>query len=250
MNPKISIIVATYNSGKTLNEALESVLNQNFQDWECIIVDGASKDQTLEIVEKYEKHDARFRHISEPDKGIYDAFNKGWKLANGEWVHYLGSDDKLTKNSFTELLKEDHEEADVISGTCYLIKLDGEIVLQKAPGWYGSHQAKITRRSAIERMNGFDERYRIIADYDLLMRLKKSGSININIDSPVAYFDTGGVSQSIKNCWIVYQEKKVIHKNNGMPVEFKLFWHFLQQAGAMSYRKLRLYIKKFYKRYF
>lgn len=248
MKPKISIIVATYNSGKTLNEALESVLNQDFQDWECIIVDGASKDQTLEIVEKYEKLDARFRHISEPDKGIYDAFNKGWKLANGEWVHYLGSDDKLTKNSFTELLKEDHEEADVISGTCYLIKLDGEIVLQKAPGWDGSHQAKITRRVAIERMNGFDERYRIIADYDLLMRLKSSGSINVNVDSPVAYFNTGGVSQSLKNNWVIFKEKISIDRNNGIPIGVKQLLYFSRQIGSMCYRKLNRRIKRLLKK--
>ena len=77
----VSIIVATYNSDKTLRQALDSVLNQSYQDWECIVVDGASKDSTIDIVKEYVSKDSRFRYISEPDNGIYDAFNKGWKMA-------------------------------------------------------------------------------------------------------------------------------------------------------------------------
>ncbi len=69
--------------------ALDSVLNQSYQDWECIVVDGASKDNTIGIVKEYVSKDARFRYISEPDHGIYDAFNKGWKMAKGQWVMYL-----------------------------------------------------------------------------------------------------------------------------------------------------------------
>ena len=76
--PLVTIIIATYNSSATLREALSSVLNQSFQGWECIIVDGASKDNTIEIMEEYCEKDARFRYVSEPDNGIYDAFNKGW----------------------------------------------------------------------------------------------------------------------------------------------------------------------------
>lgn len=102
----VSIIIATYNSEKTLRRALDSVLNQSYQDWECIVVDGASKDNTIGIVKEYVKKDSRFRYISEPDHGIYDAFNKGWKMAKGEWVMYLGSDDRLTTNGFSEVFKD------------------------------------------------------------------------------------------------------------------------------------------------
>ena len=101
----VSIIIATYNSGKTLRRALDSVLNQSYQDWECIVVDGASKDNTIAIVKEYVKKDSRFRYISEPDHGIYDAFNKGWKMAKGEWVMYLGSDDEYTKDGIKALLE-------------------------------------------------------------------------------------------------------------------------------------------------
>ena len=83
MLPKITIVIATYNSEKTLAVAMESVLNQTFQDWECLVVDGASTDSTVSIVEEFIRVDKRFRLISEPDKGIYDAFNKGWRNAMG-----------------------------------------------------------------------------------------------------------------------------------------------------------------------
>ena len=75
----VSIIVVTFNATKVLWTTLDSVLVQTFQDWECIIVGGASKDETLIIVEEYERLDERFRHISELDKRGYDAFNKDWK---------------------------------------------------------------------------------------------------------------------------------------------------------------------------
>lgn len=101
--PEVSIIIATFNAAKTLETALESIQNQSFQDWECIIVDGASKDNTIDIIKKYCKKDARFRYISESDNGIYDAFNKGWRLAKGIWVQYLGSDDKLTKDGLNNM---------------------------------------------------------------------------------------------------------------------------------------------------
>ena len=81
-NPKLSIIIATFNAAKTLSVALDSVLKQSFQDWECIIVDGASKDETVAIIKEYEpRFEGRMRWVSEPDKGIYDAMNKGLQMA-------------------------------------------------------------------------------------------------------------------------------------------------------------------------
>ena len=117
-NKMVSIIIATYNSEKTLRRALDSVLNQSYQDWECIVVDGASKDNTIGIVKEYVKKDSRFRYNSEPDHGIYDAFNKGWKMAKGEWVMYLGSDDEYTKEGIKALM-DNSDGADVVYGDTY-----------------------------------------------------------------------------------------------------------------------------------
>lgn len=114
---KTSIIIATFNAAKTLNKALDSVLNQTYQNWECIIVDGASKDDTINIVKEYVQKDTRFRYISEPDKGIYDAFNKGWEMAKGDWIYYLGSDDILLPNGLESLIKgTDTNSYDIIYG--------------------------------------------------------------------------------------------------------------------------------------
>lgn len=79
-NIKITIVIATYNAENYIEKALNSVLAQKYLNWECLIIDGASKDKTLSIIEEFEKKDSRIRHISEKDNGIYDAFNKGWKM--------------------------------------------------------------------------------------------------------------------------------------------------------------------------
>lgn len=91
---KLSIITVTYNSEKTLRDTIESVLSQTYTDYEYIIVDGASKDNTINIVKEYEpKFEGRMRWISEPDKGIYDAMNKGIKMSTGDVVGIINSDD-------------------------------------------------------------------------------------------------------------------------------------------------------------
>lgn len=210
----VSIIIATYNSEKTLRRALDSVLNQTYQDWECIVVDGASKDNTIEIVKEYVKKDSRFRYISEPDHGIYDAFNKGWKMAKGEWVMYLGSDDRLTQNGFTEVFKDDYPDYDIISGDVFIEKIDGSVKPNISEGYAGCHQGKFARPSLLERMNGFDEQYKILADKDLMVRMEKAGVKIFNSHHFVAYFIMDGASQNIKGEWKRYKERVKIYKAN------------------------------------
>ncbi len=195
--PVLSIIIATYNSSKTLHVALQSVVKQTFRDWECIIVDGASSDDTLSIVEEYENIDNRIRHISEPDNGVYDAFNKGWKLAKGEWVHYLGSDDKLTKDGMSELLKCSHDDVDVVSGHCFIEKIDGSVKPNYSYGFLGCHQGKLTRRTILEKFNGFNLKYPVLADKDLMLRMERNGVKITNVDVFIAYFSMTGISQDL-----------------------------------------------------
>lgn len=212
----VSIIIATYNSGKTLRCALDSVLHQSYQDWECIVVDGASKDNTIEIVKEFVSKDSRFRYISEPDQGIYDAFNKGWKMAKGEWVMYLGSDDRLTQNGFTEVFEDDYPDYDIISGDVFIEKIDGSVKPNISEGYAGSHQGKFARPSLLERMNGFDEQYRILADKDLMVRMEKAGVKIFNSHHFVAYFVMDGASQNIKGEWKRYKERVKIYRNNNI----------------------------------
>lgn len=106
MKVEVTIIIAAYNAETTIERALKSVKSQNFENWECLIIDGASKDRTIEIVQKIIKSDSRFQLFSEPDKGVYDAFNKGWRLAHGEWIYYLGADDELLPNGLSVLISK------------------------------------------------------------------------------------------------------------------------------------------------
>ena len=102
---KVSVITATWNSGKTLRTTLDSVLNQSYPDIEHIIVDGGSTDNTMEIIREYEpRYNGRLRYISEPDKGLYDAMNKGIRMATGEVVGILNSDDFYTSSDVVEKL--------------------------------------------------------------------------------------------------------------------------------------------------
>lgn len=212
----VSIIIATYNSVETLRCALDSVLYQSYQDWECIVVDGASKDNTIEIVKEFVSKDSRFRYISEPDQGIYDAFNKGWKMAKGEWVMYLGSDDRLTQNGFTEVFEDDYPDYDIISGDVFIEKIDGSVKPNISEGYAGCHQGKFARPSLLERMNGFDEQYRILADKDLMVRMEKAGVKIFNSHHFVAYFVMDGASQNIKGEWKRYKERVKIYRNNNI----------------------------------
>lgn len=108
---KVSIITATWNRGDTIRDTIESILSQTYQDWEHIIVDGASKDNTLEVIKEYEnRYKGRLRLISEPDKGIYDAMNKGIAMATGDVVGLLNSDDYLYSDDVFESIVNTFKE--------------------------------------------------------------------------------------------------------------------------------------------
>lgn len=247
IKPLVSIIIATFNSEQTLPKALESVISQDFQDWECIIVDGQSSDKTISIVKEYTKKDIRISYISEKDKGIYDAFNKGWQLAKGEWIYYLGSDDYLTKESFTLLLKGDIHKYDVISGNCWIHKIDGSIKKQTSNGYSGCHQAKITRKSAIEKMNGFNLKYKIFADFDLYMRMEKEKFRVKNIETMVAHFSMDGTSQKLSNIWKCNKEYRAIYNNNNQRYGiFQEIKYCLYTSLSIIYRWILKFIKKKY----
>lgn len=242
-NIQVSIIIATYNSGKTLQRALDSVMNMTFQDWECIIVDGDSTDNTISIIVSYEKRDPRFRHISEPDNGIYDAFNKGWKMAKGEWVHYLGSDDELMPNGLLGLIKEAHNY-DAVYGNIYLMKNGQKYKIQKSklPDFYGTeafcgHQALIMRRYVFSAINGFDMHYPILADWDLIRRAGQKGYKFKRIDCVVASFSTSGASSGNFKASIegfhIYRKTNVVYKS-----VITLLWRLLRKSLLIIKRKL------------
>lgn len=112
---KLSIIIPTYNSAKTLPKTLDSIVYQTFTNWEVLIMDGASNDETINVAKNY--NDPRIRIYSEQDNGIYDAMNKGIKKAKGDWLYFLGSDDRiLTSTVFHEIFSLNITGYDIIYG--------------------------------------------------------------------------------------------------------------------------------------
>lgn len=204
---KISIITATYNSSKTLEATINSVLSQKNVDLEYLIVDAASTDGTLDIVNRYTKQDARIRWISEPDEGIADAFNKGLTMVHGDWVGIIGSDDMYTSGVFQNVADaaRDNPEATVIHGD--LIRLDekGNPLFAIKPSdidktiWHQmpvNHPATFVARKAFDEVGLFDKTLKIAMDYDLILRLYKAGANFVYVDKPITSMSYGGASDN------------------------------------------------------
>lgn len=242
----VSIIIPTFNSEKTVKAALDSVLYQSFQDWECIIIDGASKDNTLSIIQEYCERDHRFRYISETDHGIYDAFNKGWKMSRSEWVYYLGSDDSLTVDGMRIIIPELDSAYAIVTGDVYLHRNDGTVRTLRTNGFCGCHQGFLMQRLIIDRMGGFDEQYHIIADYDLMARTKQAGYKSKNVRVMLANFSVGGASQKLSSQWEVMKERyhiDRINKTQKCPLLFSLS-SFLVMVLSNVYRSLKSGFKR------
>ena len=148
---KISIITVTYNSSKTLRDTLESVLKQTYKNYEHIIVDGLSKDNTIEIVKEYEnKYDGKLKYISEKDTGLYDAMNKGIKMATGDVIGILNSDDIYANEDVLKKIADTFDKEQCDGTYANLIFMDEETMSKpqrvwKSPkgklenGWHPAH---------------------------------------------------------------------------------------------------------------
>ena len=201
MQIKVSIIVAAYNAEHTIRHVLTSVLNQKFSEWECIVVDGASSDQTVSVAAEFSSKDNRFRIISEPDRGVYDAFNKGWQHAKGEWIYYLGCDDELLPNGIKALV-ENSKDVDFVYGDFVRRYKNGKTKNVSSEHFekvmpYSlatSHQAMMMKRALIKKVGGFNLKYRILADYDLINHAYYLGMSTKKCEEKIAIFQVGGLS--------------------------------------------------------
>lgn len=184
---KISIITAAYNSGMTLCDTIESVLRQSYPNIEYIIVDGASKDDTMDIVHRYEpKFGSRLKVVSEPDKGIYDAMNKGIRMATGEIVGILNSDDFFTSDEVVQNIAaafESEKDIEAVYGDIHFVKDDN---LAKCTRYFSSryfrpwllrfgfmpaHPSFYCRKTVLEKYGLYDLQYRTSSDFEMMVRL-------------------------------------------------------------------------------
>lgn len=209
---RISVITATYNSGRTIGDTLESVLRQTYSDVELIVVDGASRDDTMDVVRRYEpRFGGRLHWTSEPDRGIYDAMNKGIARATGDVIGILNSDDFYTSDTVLERVAEAMAGGDVdaVYGDIHYVR-DGD--LRRCVRYYSSrpfrrglmrlgfmpaHPSFYCRREVYERCGTFDTTYRVAADFENLLRLIYVNRIRTRY-LPVDFVTmrTGGASTS------------------------------------------------------
>ncbi|NRF39078.1 glycosyltransferase family 2 protein [Pedobacter foliorum] len=203
MQPKLSVITIVYNNVKDIERTMLSVLNQTYKNIEYIIIDGASKDGTVDKIYNYKSRLAQF--ISEPDKGIYDAMNKGLSLTTGDYVLFMNSGDEIYAPETVAEVFESASSADIYYGETEMYDEDWISLGQRrhhAPenfDWqsfrYGmsiSHQAIYVRRSLAEP---FDLKYKYSADIDWIIKAAKHASSIVNTHTYVAKYLVGGISK-------------------------------------------------------
>ena len=196
---KVSIITASYNSEDTIEETILSVIGQDYKGIEYIVVDGASTDGTLKILEKYQNRIGKL--ISEPDKGISDAFNKGILAATGEIIGIIGSDDMLLPGAIKTLVENMDEETDIFYGDGVRLKRDGT---RKA--YQAKHHSKLKTQMALIHPSTFvrarayrsyglyNEGYKTCMDRELLLRMLIKGAKFKYLPKAFSIYRMGGVS--------------------------------------------------------
>lgn len=202
---KVSIITVVYNGAKTIEQTIQSVLNQTYKNIEYIIIDGQSTDGTVEIIKKY--IDSINYFVSEKDNGIYDAMNKGICIANGDIIGIINSDDWYVEDAVEKIAHcFNQQKADLVYGkVCFIDENGDEKVNPNFPLdmlWYRTvvyHPSVFIRKEVYQKYGFYNLKYKISADYELLLRLY---SVQVQfwfIDIVIAYFRLGGLSTVKQN---------------------------------------------------
>ncbi len=183
--PFFSVITASFNSAETIADSLESILSQERNDVEYIIVDGGSKDHTVDVIKSYEplfaKKGVSLRWISEPDRGIYDAWNKGVSMARGTWISFIGSDDYYVPGALDRYSTaiQQHPDANYISSKVELIDSDGHRLRVFGNAFTHYHLVRdmdtaqvgsFHKRDLLDQAGPFSLRYKIVGDLEFYIR--------------------------------------------------------------------------------
>jgi len=251
---KISIITICYNNEKDIRPTLESVINQTYHNIEYIIVDGVSKDKTLEIINEYKYKITKI--ISESDNGLYDAINKGIKSATGDVVGLIHAGDKLHDNEVIAKIATHFEEndIDIAYGYSKTINQNGKCIrINKSPeyekwlvkyGWMPSHQSIYIKRDVFNKYGYYDLDFHPFADYELFIRFFYFNDLKVKlIKDYILYFSLGGTStgsivNSLKWRNLIY---KAWEKNGRKAPKFlsitKFLWRFTMWYNALIFNK-------------
>lgn len=254
---KISIITATYNSGSTLRDTFESILRQSYKDIEYIVIDGASKDNTLALIEEYlPKFEGRMTYFSEPDKGIYDAMNKGLQKATGDVVGLLNSDDFFTSDDVLEKVAEtlQNPELDAIYGDVHYVDCSN---VNKCVRYYSSkvfspnlmlfgfmpaHPSFYCRREIYNKYGAFDTSYKVAADFEILLRFIYVNHIRTKyLPKDFVTMRTGGASnRGLASHRQINRDHMQAFKKNGVKSNmFLLSLRYIYKIGEVVVGKFR-----------
>lgn len=206
-SPFLSIITVNYNSGSVLESTIQSVLGQSSSHFEYIIVDGDSTDNSKQIIDKYRKHIDQY--ISEKDDGLYDAMNKGMKLATGKYLWFLNAGDQIASDDVVEKLEDIHQDADILYSDTMVIGQDGtnmgllsSLTHNNSPrqlswksmqrGMVVCHQSFLVKKDIAPP---YQTSYRLSADIDWVIRCLKASEKNLHVGFIISKFLSGGLSK-------------------------------------------------------
>lgn len=248
-NYQISIIIATYNAGETLQRCLNSIASQKTEDIELLIIDGKSKDNTLKVIKK-NKGIINY-WMSETDKGIYDAWNKGIKLAKGNWIMFLGADDVLLEGAlpfYLEYLQNEPriDQCDLVVGRCWLVNEEGRRLRKIGENYCWekfryymniSHGSTLHNRHLFEEIGLFSLKFRICADYELLLRKKMNARY---VNREIIEMQIGGMSNSVSGLIDTFHVRRY---RRSAPTMINIYY-LIKGICGYYYKKYYLYQKE------
>jgi glycosyltransferase involved in cell wall biosynthesis len=252
---KISVITVNLNNKEGLEKTVNSVINQTGHDYELIIIDGGSTDGSLEVIGKHEKRLAYW--VSEKDKGIYHAMNKGISVARGEYCYFLNSGDYLVKNTLFDDLSKLEVDADIVSGNVLKIRKNGKYrtirphdkpTLHKLCIHSLPHQASLIKRELFNEIGLYNESFRIVSDFDFFLKaivvFKKTFQ---KVDIDFSYFNLNGISCN-QTYFSLAKEESIQSLRNNFPdladdlIEYRYFYiSNIGQLIRLLQRKEKLY---------
>jgi glycosyltransferase involved in cell wall biosynthesis len=228
-NALITIIIAVFNGAKTLQQCIDSVVQQSYPNKQLIIIDGGSTDGTVELLQANDQSISYW--VSEPDAGIYNAWNKGLKQANGEWICFLGADDYFWDDqvlaSMSKFLVKLQVNIRVAYSQIMLLSENGQDLYLSGEPWQKvkqrfkelmsiPHPGTMHRRDLFEQHGYFDESFRIAGDYELLLRDLKTADAEFIPDLVTVGMLQGGISSNPKNTLLQLHEVRRAQQKHGL----------------------------------
>lgn len=250
---RISIITVASNAAATIGDCLSSVASQDYGAVEVIVVDGASTDATLSIVTSFGEHVDRV--LSEPDRGIGDAMNKGLALASGEYILFLHADDYLiSPDAISRVVAAIGKNPVADIHAFGLDFLSGDIPnrrMARGFSWWMNfksrilHQAVFCSRTLFDRLGGFDTDFRIAMDYDFFLRAYRAGAVLERHDDVVAVMRDTGISsrKDVTSLADRFAEERIVHrrhcKSGGMSFLYSCYWPlYLRYRGLRDFGRM------------